>query len=671
MEFKFFKPKHLHISFFKEELDELIKDPEKKIEKSYYFKPQKSVEWFNFMGLINTFKRVALSTDTLSIIDKREVETNFGNDHCDVPYRRQRKNKINGEKVFWFDFTADTGDGFDSTMNVFYPLTRDKISYKKGNGFLELSRADMLVLGGDLVYPDASETNYINRFKGPLRFLFPGVMANVWDERIVGKKKVKERFAKNNTLLLATPGNHDWYDGLNAFFRMMCQQKKIGYYQTIQQRSYFAYRLTQKVHILGLDNQLMGDLDIPQLEYFITYIRNVSTCNKKQYIILLIAEPNWYGYVAEDKGKRRQRMDSLEYLINELKRTSQLTDVLAANPNFELEFKMILCGDIHHYAHYEFFPKSDEEKIDVQHLVTSGGGGAFGHLTDFLPEEVKVPDFKTRFGGFVNYRLKKTYPRKEESKKINRYNLIFPFYNLGFTFLCLIISFISTYIYYHNNGFFLRSFALLIMPCIITFIVYKVIAPERSVKEKWIDNFLFCTLFLSSLCLQFIFMRGFEENVDFCELKIADFINRKFPEIFELFNIDLTKANKFFNFNEERAVAFILLGILQSFFFGFYLWFSYRYFGKHVTEASSSKVQKDKRNFLKFKITDSQITVYSIGIEKCYPWKSLLKGKKAVDLQKEIYQSQKNPEAFLKEKFGDMYDKSDYKIIDEFSIDLN
>jgi len=42
-----------------------------------------------------------------------------------------------------------------------------------------------------------------------------------------------------------------------------------------------------------------------------------------------------------------------------------------------------------------------------------------------------------------------------------------------------------------------------------------------------------------------------------------------------------------------------------------------------------------------------------------------------VDLQKEIYQSQKNPEAFLKEKFGDMYDKSDYKIIDEFSIDLN
>ncbi|MBD8080829.1 metallophosphoesterase family protein [Chryseobacterium caseinilyticum] len=668
-EAKFFKPKQIQISLYKDELDEMMTKPERKIKSIYYFIPRKSVEWFNLPGLLNTFKRVSLSTDTLSIIDKREVQDSFGKDFSEVPFQRQSENKSNGEKAFWFDFTADTGDSFDSTMNVFYPLTRDRISYQYGKDFIELDRADMLVLGGDLVYPDATESNYIDRFKGPIRLLFPGENKNLREEG--------ERFAKNNTLLVATPGNHDWYDGLNAFFRMMCQQKKIGYYQTIQQRSYFAYKLTDKVHILGIDNQLMGDVDIPQLEYFVTYVAELSQKLKKaksklkQYFILLIAEPNWYGYVAEDRGKRRQRMDSLEYFIMEIKKTAKYSHVLKENPDFQIEFKMILCGDIHHYAHYEFFPESDEEKIDIQHLVTSGGGGAFGHFTDFLENKIKIPDFTTRFGDFVNYKLKKTYPSVENSKKLNHYNLLFPFYNIWFTVMLIVIAFISSYIYVHNDGFFLRSLALLIIPVIVTFIVYKVASPERSRKELWTDIFLYIVMFLSSLCLQFLIMRDLYDSMTIRDFRIGTFLCNINEFLFNHFKIDEIKANEFFNFNEKRTVVFFCLGILQSFFFGFYLWFSYRFFGKHVTEASSSKVQKDKRNFLKFKITDSQITVYSIGIEKCYPWKSLLKGKKAVDLQKEIYKSQENPDAFLKEKFGDMYDKSDYKIIDEFSIDLN
>ncbi|MCI3936886.1 metallophosphoesterase [Chryseobacterium aahli] len=662
-EVRFFKPKHIEISLYKDELDELMNEPEKKITSSYYFIPRNSVEWFNLPGLLNTFKRVSLSTDTLSIIDKREVQDSFGKDFSDVPFQRQLDNKSNGEKAFWFDFTADTGDGFDSTMNVFYPLTRNKISYQYGTGFLELDRADMLVVGGDLVYPDATETNYIDRFKGPIRLLFPSDKQNVKGGR----------FAKNNTLLVATPGNHDWYDGLNAFFRMMCQQKRVGYYQTIQQRSYFAYKLTDRVHILGVDNQLMGDVDIPQLEYFVRYIVDLAKTKTKikQYFILLIAEPNWYGYVGEDRGKRRQRMDSLEYFIMEMKKTAQYSHVLEENPDFEIEFKMILCGDIHHYAHYEFFPKSEEEKIDIQHLVTSGGGGAFGHFTDFLQEKIRIPDFTTRFGEFVNYKLKKTYPDKENSKKLNHYNLLFPFYNIWFTVMLIGIAFFSSYIYVHNDGFFLRTLALLLMPVIVTFIVYKVASPERSSKEIWIDNFLYSIMFLSSFCLQIFMMRDLYDSMKIDNVNIGTFLSNKIPQLFNLFNLDEEKTNDFLNFNERRSIVFIVLGLLQSFFFGFYLWFCYRFFGKHVTEASSSRVLKHKRNFLKFKITDSQITVYTIGIEKCYPWKSLLKGKKAVDLQKEIYKSQENPEVFLKEKFGDMYDKSDYKIIDKFSIELN
>ena len=266
---KFFTPKQLKIALLRDELEELIETRSDHIKLRYYFTPRDSVQWFNLPGLINTFKRVALSTDTLSVIDKREVQHNFGSDFKDVPFQRQR-----GE-VFWFDFLADTGDGFDSTMNVFYPVTREKMKYKRGKEFITLNRADMLVIGGDLVYPDATENNYVDRFKGPLRLLYPGERENV--------RKGKERFARNNTLLLATPGNHDWYDGLNAFFRMMCQQKKIGSYQTIQQRSYFAFKLTTKVHLFGIDNQLMGDIDIPQLEYFVKTVREIAATNTKQY----------------------------------------------------------------------------------------------------------------------------------------------------------------------------------------------------------------------------------------------------------------------------------------------------------------------------------------------------------------------------------------------------
>jgi len=137
------------------------------------------------------------------------------------------------EEEFWFDFIADTGDGFDATTTVFYHLTRDVYAYSFKNEFnrdtereqeIKLKKGSVLVIGGDLVYPVGSEANYRDRFKGPLRLVAP-------DTREQGP------------ILIATPGNHDWYDGLSAFFRLMCQRSKISNYRTVQNRSYFAYSL--------------------------------------------------------------------------------------------------------------------------------------------------------------------------------------------------------------------------------------------------------------------------------------------------------------------------------------------------------------------------------------------------------------------------------------------
>lgn len=670
----FFEEKQIKIALFKDELNESSQkkslDKRKKPEDYYYFTPKNYVEWFNLAGLINTFKRVSLSSETLSIIDKREVESNFGDRFQDVPYKRQKD-----KKEFWFDFVADTGDGFDETTTVFYALTRDEMSYsldvddakieniskEERKKIYELERADLLVIGGDLVYPDATEENYINRFKGPIRFLFPGEKTAV--------KKDEEEFPSNNTLLVASPGNHDWYDGLNAFFRMMCQQKKIGNYQTIQERSYYAFQLTENVHLFGIDNQLMGDIDIPQLDYFSNYVKKIAKSNSKQYVILLVAEPYWYNYSCKDRGKRRQRMDSLEYIISELRKKAKKAGETSNNPNYQLTFKMVLCGDIHHYAHYEINNETPGEFEEVQHLITSGGGGAFGHLTDFL-KDVNVPDFKSRRSGFNHYKLNTVYPDKKESSKKVFYNLLFPFINWKFTLMMMALSFVCTYIFTHNDGFFLRLLAQISIPTILYFIVSKVANPELSKKEKWINQYLYITLFIASFLIQ-TYVMDYWKDTKIQDFPVVTFLAKATPihYILDLLQIDIQKGDRFFNFNELRFFQWVTLGFLQSLLFGFYLFFSYYFFKVHVTEASSSKINKNNKNFLKFKITESKIIIYAIAIEKTYPWKSKLSKKSAIKLQKEVYQSQENPHQFLEKTFGDKF-KNNFRIIDLIEITL-
>src|SRR5215510_9465811 len=82
-------------------------------------------------------------------------------------------------------------------------------------------RADVLVLGGDQVYPSATRDNYRDRMAGPYAAALPAVSGHT-------------------PVLFAIPGNHDWYDGLTSFTRQFCQRRTIGAWQTEQFRSYFA-----------------------------------------------------------------------------------------------------------------------------------------------------------------------------------------------------------------------------------------------------------------------------------------------------------------------------------------------------------------------------------------------------------------------------------------------
>ncbi|WP_426481901.1 metallophosphoesterase family protein [Chryseobacterium sp. R2ACT005] len=618
----------------------IFKDVDEKY--PYYFIPQKPVKWFDFTGLMNSFRMVSLSADILSIIDKREMQTALGKDtgrelienNCDEP-----------EDEFWFDFIADTGDGFDATTSVFYHLTRDSYIYSFKNEFnrdvedeveIKLKRGSVLVVGGDLVYPVGSEINYRDRFKGPLRLVAP-------DTKEAGP------------ILIATPGNHDWYDGLSAFFRLMCQRSKISDYRTVQNRSYFAYSLRDNVHLMGIDNQLLGDIDIPQMTFFTEYVEKISKGNDTNHIILLIAEPYWYNYQIKDRHKRRQRMDSLEYIIRTMKEAVRKLE--GSNIKSEIIFDVVLTGDIHHYSHYKLDENEKGYDKEIKHYITSGGGGAFGHVTDFLKDTITLPILQNTTTTELTYKLDGRYPSQEKSGKKTFWNLIFFIINYEFTVLLFFLSLIVTYTHCYSDSI-LKGLILFLIPVIFHFTITKVTNTECSGKEEWTSKILRGFLFILSIVIQwFVFMKLPTYGFTFLEDSHLSFI--PINEIKNFFKIPAGC--------DYFVSQLIISALLQSILFGWYILFGYHFFKLYVTEISSGKINTGNKNFLKFKITDKEIVIYVVAIKKTYQWMNLLKKKQASHLQKEMLT--KDPKKFIKDNFRLDPDKN-VKIIDKITISL-
>jgi len=101
----------------------------------------------------------------------------------------------------WIDFVADTGDDHDLSMAVARMLFAE---YALGGAEpRRLPRGDLLIFGGDTAYP-ASTAHELER-----RLLEP------WNSVLAatpGEPRPR--------VVLAIPGNHDWYDGLDGFGRL-------------------------------------------------------------------------------------------------------------------------------------------------------------------------------------------------------------------------------------------------------------------------------------------------------------------------------------------------------------------------------------------------------------------------------------------------------------------
>ncbi|MFB7369814.1 metallophosphoesterase family protein [Streptomyces sp. NPDC056222] len=372
------------------------------------FTPQEQVRWLAPGQLARTAVKAVLAAVFAGYSDKREVQKVLDAHLLQAPLGKPDAAEI------WVDFVADVGDGFDATSSVAWTLAEEELVVPpagQGDGFspapgdVRLSRGSLLVLGGDQVYPAASATGYEDRLKGPYRAALPE--------------------AADPPLMVALPGNHDWYDGLTAFLRMFTQQRSIGAWQTRQTRSYFCVRLPERWWLVGLDSQLGSYFDDPQLRYFEEHLS--ANLGPGDGVIVCSAEPTWL----ESVEKNADAFNALHWFDRNIIR-SRVHPGSGERVPTNASVRLWLTGDHHHYARYAERLPGDPPGTGVpapdprrRQMVTCGMGGAYLAATHRLPAVLPLPPLGTRLRDKddppVEFaRMGKTYPDAAASRRLAR-----------------------------------------------------------------------------------------------------------------------------------------------------------------------------------------------------------------------------------------------------------
>jgi hypothetical protein len=357
------------------------------------FMPQDACRWLAPSEL-RTLGAQTLSQIFGSYADKRELQKVFDSNLITIPAHGEEL--AEGEPL-WFDYTADVGDGFEATYTVAALLAQDELSVE-GLGEL-LPRGRMLVLGGDEVYPRANTKAYEDRTVGPYRAAMP--------------------WATPQPLMLALPGNHDWYDGLTAFLRLFTQDRMIGGWRTEQKRSYFTVQLPHRWWLVGLDSQLDSYFDDPQLRYF----ESTLTANLQpgDSVIVCAATPAWL----KSSSGEPDAFNGLEWFERNFVTSRKVPGGLDPEPT-GAQVRLWLSGDKHHYMRFAEKLQPGEAPDVARQMVTCGLGGAYLDTTHELAEELQLLPAESRNWregddevAFVQQPV--TYPSMEQSRAwVNR-----------------------------------------------------------------------------------------------------------------------------------------------------------------------------------------------------------------------------------------------------------
>lgn len=243
------------------------------------FKPM--VSWFNPLLLFKLLRPVIICQIFGEYADRRLIHAALDSETDIDQLRRADLRTDDPQAPVWFDYVSDLGDGFDATYAIAYLLAQPSL---KVDGH-ELPRGSLVVMGGDEVYPYATTEDYVLRTRHPYGFALPFVESDT-----------------KPPLIVAVPGNHDWYDGLARFLANFCRKEPtpIGGWRTRQRRSYFAARLSESWWLWGIDIALIEDMDQPQHDYFATVAGHMDNAN----LILCSSEPGWYNAAENSKAFR-------------------------------------------------------------------------------------------------------------------------------------------------------------------------------------------------------------------------------------------------------------------------------------------------------------------------------------------------------------------------------
>ncbi|MEO5877488.1 MAG: metallophosphoesterase [Streptosporangiaceae bacterium] len=262
---------------------------------------------------------------------------------------------------FSFLLLGDTGEG-------------DKSQYAVIPGALKVGEGtDFMVVASDVIYPVGSVNDYPQKFFRP----YQGYLQPIY----------------------AIPGNHDWYDGLEGFMRVFCDQRgdgspgpwkgRLGFVakrlwrrpepadETAfaagrALRSEPAQQVTQpgpywiidspSLRIVGIDTGIQGTLDRDQGEW----LRRVSAGPGPK--LLVTGKP-----IYKDDVYQPCRIEG-GGTVDEI--------VQAAN------YVAVIGGDIHNYQHYPI-ARTGEKTV---HYLVAGGSGAFMHATHTIDRTKSVPE---------------------------------------------------------------------------------------------------------------------------------------------------------------------------------------------------------------------------------------------------------------------------------------
>ena len=568
------------------------------------YKQPAMTNWYDPRQLSATALKALVSGTFASYADKRELQAALGKGNVPVDYSLDADTGLPVDEC-WIDFISDTGDGFNSTytvadlearhlqlmLNPAYTGTR-KTSVTQW----DLPAGNILLLGGDQVYPTPSLQAYETRFKVPFR-------AASNKHHPAGKAGYK---------MFAIPGNHDWYDGLGSFIKLFCQQRRIGQWQTEQFRSYYAMKLTANLWIWATDVQLNSDIDKPQLDYF----RDIATqyMNHGDRVILVTAEPAWVYQMIDRKNTSYRRLRFFE-------------EVFITGDKYQLKngkkFRLVatLTGDFHHYSRYCETKTWDDGTTYTNQLVTAGGGGAFLHPTHNLPQTLTEPGNSAGStaepGKNKVPELEACFPDQKQSRKIANNMLLFPFKNIAFWITFTAIELLLVWMLQSTSKHEPMSFMHQLSEVSSLWELFPFMGRHLFLSPP----VLFICLFVVVGLYVFADGNGGKRNykwVGAVHGLVQLFCVFLFSWLFACVNFNVFAIGNKLLFLKVYAVeTFLIAGLAGSFIMGFYLWFCSLYLNMHIDESFSAFGYPHFKNFLRIHVkNDGTVTIYPIGIER-------------------------------------------------------